>query len=400
MAGRPPAARGGSVITEPRGARRPPARKHAAGPGTGKSGGEPQRSQPRHAPALEPPASRGAYARLSQGPMVCYSHRALAGLAGAYRTTRPAPTPGSPHIVCSGTTRTCKNRGPPPLPFWEGRRRIGRGGETPPPLPFWEGRRRIGRGGETPPPLSFSKALCGVHRPAPRVALAGGRAPGMGVADGRGTVEDGRGGRTGDSNPGCNYLVRGYSPSMHFFWGGDMPHYSPPLPFRRGRAGCPCLLASPPGRPARGSWTCALAGVPRPVPRAAAAYVRDGLRARPGAWRRGCGLAGCVACPGPRPGCGRVRARWPAGPRTARGSRTGAARLRTGGEDESARTGDSNPGCNYLVRGYSPSMHFFWGGDMPHYSPPLPFRRGRAGCPCLLASPARGSRTCVLAGVP
>ena len=52
---RPPAARGGSVITEPRGARRPPARKHAAGPGTGKSGGEPQRPQPRHAPALEPP---------------------------------------------------------------------------------------------------------------------------------------------------------------------------------------------------------------------------------------------------------------------------------------------------------------------------------------------------------
>ena len=52
---RPPAARGGSVITEPQGARRPPARKHAAGPGTGKSGGEPQRPQPRHAPALEPP---------------------------------------------------------------------------------------------------------------------------------------------------------------------------------------------------------------------------------------------------------------------------------------------------------------------------------------------------------
>ena len=81
-----------------------------------------------------------------------------------------------------------------------------------------------------------------------------------------------------------------------------------------------------------------------------------------------------------------------------------AARLRTGGEEESARTGDSNPACYYLVRGYSPSMHFFWGGDMPHYSPPLPFRRGRAGCPCVLASPrgrqARGSRTCVLAGVP
>ena len=38
---RPPAARGGSVITEPRGARRPPARTHAVGPGMVKSGGRP-----------------------------------------------------------------------------------------------------------------------------------------------------------------------------------------------------------------------------------------------------------------------------------------------------------------------------------------------------------------------
>ena len=87
-----------------------------------------------------------------------------------------------------------------------------------------------------------------------------------------------------------------------------------------------------------------------------------------------------VACPGTRLGsC------WPAGTRPAQRSRTGTARLRMGGEEESARTGDSNPGWNYLVRGYSPSMHFFWGGDMPHYSPPFPFRRGRAGCPCVLA---------------
>ena len=171
---------------------------------------------------------------------------------------------------------------------------------------------------------------------------------------------------------------------MHFFWGGDMPHYSPPLPFRRGRVGCLCVLASPRGRPARGSRTCALAGVPRPVPRAAAAYVRAGagvavLRA---VWR----------AQARAPGRGRVRERWPAG-------RAGAARLRTGGEEESARTGDFNPGCNCLVRGYSPSMHFFWGGDMPHYSPPLPFRRGRVGCPCVVASPrgcpARGrGRAC------
>ena len=56
------------------------------------------------------------------------------------------------------------------------------------------------------------------------------------------------------------------APHMHFFWGGDMPRYSPPLPFRRGRAGGPCVLPSPRGPPARGSRTCALAGVPRPAP--------------------------------------------------------------------------------------------------------------------------------------
>ena len=186
--------------------------------------------------------------------------------------------------------------------------------------------------------------------------------------------------RTGDSNPGCNCLVRGYSPSMHFFWGGDMNHYSPPLPFRRGRAGA-VHAGQPAGRPAQGSRSCALCGVPRPAPRVAA--VRAGPRARPRAWRGGHGLARSVACPGPRPGsC------WPAGARPARGSRMSTAQLRTGGEEESARTGDSNPGCNCLMRGYSPSMHFFWGGDMPHYSPPLPFQRGRAGARACL--PARG----------
>ena len=92
---RPPAARGGSVITEPRGARRPPARKHAAGPGTGKSGGEPQRPQPRHAPALEPPASRGAYARLSQGPAVSSPPRTShsESIAGPALGTAPASGP-------------------------------------------------------------------------------------------------------------------------------------------------------------------------------------------------------------------------------------------------------------------------------------------------------------------
>ena len=92
---RPPAARGGSVITEPRGPRRPPARKHAAGPGTGKSGGEPQRPQPRHAPALEPPASRGAYACLSQGPAVSSPPRTShsESIAGPALGTAPASGP-------------------------------------------------------------------------------------------------------------------------------------------------------------------------------------------------------------------------------------------------------------------------------------------------------------------
>ena len=111
-------------------------------------------------------------------------------------------------------------------------------------------------------------------------------------------------------------------------------------------------------------------------------YVRNGPRARPCAWRGGRGLARCVACPGLRPG-----SRSPMGARPARRSRTGATRLRMGGEEESARTGDSNPGCNYLVRGYSPSMHFFCGADMPHYSPPS-----------LSGGAERGARACWPAG--
>ena len=73
------------------------------------------------------------------------------------------------------------------------------------------------------------------------------------------------------------------------------------------------------------------------------------------------------------------------GPRPHPGSRLGAAHLRTGGEEECTGTADTNPGCNYLVRGYSPSMHYFWKGDMPHFSSPLPFQRGRAECRRVLA---------------
>ena len=60
------------------------------------------------------------------------------------------------------------------------------------------------------------------------------------------------------------------------------------------------------------------------------------------------------------------------------------AHLRMRGEEECAQTLDSNPGCNYLV---APLCIFFWRGDMPHYSPPLPFSAGRVGCPCMMASP-------------
>ena len=76
-------------------------------------------------------------------------------------------------------------------------------------------------------------------------------------------------------------------------------------------------------------------------------------------------------------------ARRPAGRACARGRghvTLGTARLRTGGEEECTGTADTNPGCNYLVRGYSPSMHYFWRGDMPHFSSPLPFQRGARGC--------------------
>ena len=127
---RPPAARGGSVITEPRGARRPPARKHAAGPGTGKSGGEPQRPQPRHAPALEPPASRGAYARLSQGPAVSSPPRTSHSESIAGPALGEAPASGPWGFRHHGTSR----RQTPTSA--QARRRAGNGeerGRTPAP---------------------------------------------------------------------------------------------------------------------------------------------------------------------------------------------------------------------------------------------------------------------------
>ena len=168
---------GGSVIKGPRGARRPPAHVHPVGPGTEAN---PARSQPRHAPAQEPPASCIASAPLPTG-------------TGPYRTRRSASTQGLPHIVCFGTTHACKNRSPPPLKFT-----------------------RIGRGGETPPPLPFSKALCGVPRPAP-----GSRAPGA-ISDGRSTLEDGRGGGIRPNGGFQSRLLlssKGLKPLYAFFLG-------------------------------------------------------------------------------------------------------------------------------------------------------------------------------------
>ena len=102
---RPPEARGGSVITEPRGARRPPARKHAAGPGTGKSGGEPQRSQPRHAPALEPPQAARLPPRLSQGPAVSSPPRTSHSESFAGPALGEAPASGPWGFRHHGTSR-------------------------------------------------------------------------------------------------------------------------------------------------------------------------------------------------------------------------------------------------------------------------------------------------------
>ena len=136
------------------------------------------------------------------------------------------------------------------------------------------------------------------------------------------------------------------------------------------------------GRLARGSRMCALAGVPRPAPRVAAAYVRAGRRARARARLGGRGRARWLARPGPRPGSRPRTCALAGGPAPVPGAGVADRRgkLEDGRGGECAQTGDSNAGCNYPVRGYSPSMHFFWGGDMPRYSPPLHFGRGRAGC--------------------
>ena len=138
-----------------------------------------------------------------------------------------------PHTICSGTMRACENGCPPPLLFSGGK-------EVSPPLPkmggeergllllpsrFWEGR-SVGRAGR--------------RRPGSRLGAAHLLT---------GEEEECTG--TADTNPGCNYLVRGYSPSMHYFWRGDMPHFSSPLPFQRGARVCWAAAVPRPPRRAR-----------------------------------------------------------------------------------------------------------------------------------------------------
>ena len=153
-----------------------------------------------------------------------------------------------PHTICSGTMRACENGGPPPLPFSGGE-------ERPPPLPKWEGRREAS---SSSPPVFGRGGASGAQAGGPR-PLPGSR---LGAAHLRtGGEEECTG--TADTNLGCNYLVRGYSPSMHHFWRGDMPHFSSPLPFQRGARGCWAAAVPRPPRRARRGPRLARAGLPR-----------------------------------------------------------------------------------------------------------------------------------------
>ena len=163
-----------------------------------------------------------------------------------------------PHTICSGTMRACENGGPPPLPFSGGE-------ERPPPLPKWEGRREAS---SSSPPVFGRGGASGAQAGGPRPRL-GSRLSAAHLRTGG--EEECTG--TADTNPDCNYLVRGYSPSMHYFWRGDMPHFSPPLPFqpragarpRRARSGAPAcagLRQSPTPAAGASSTSAGLSGAP------------------------------------------------------------------------------------------------------------------------------------------
>ena len=177
---RPPAARGGSVITEPRGARRPPARKHAAGPGTGKSGGEPQRPQPRHAPALEPPQAARLPPRLSQGPAVSSPPRESHSVSFAGPALGEAPASGPWGFRHHGTSR----RQTPTSA--QARRRAGNGeerGRTPAPATPPRSRSRAPTSRTASPRLSQGPAVSSPPRSSHSESIAGpalGEAPASG----------------------------------------------------------------------------------------------------------------------------------------------------------------------------------------------------------------------------
>ena len=177
---RPPAARGGSVITEPRGARRPPARKHAAGPGTGKSGGEPQRPQPRHAPALEPPQAARLPPRLSQGPAVSSPPRKSHSVSFAGPALGEAPASGPWGFRHHGTSR----RQTPTSA--QARRRAGNGeerGRTPAPATPPRSRSRAPTSRTASPRLSQGPAVSSPPRTSHSESIAGpalGEAPASG----------------------------------------------------------------------------------------------------------------------------------------------------------------------------------------------------------------------------
>ena len=67
---------------------------------------------------------------------------------------------------------------------------------------------------------------------------------------------------------------------MHYFWRGDMPHFSSPLPFQRGRAECCRVLARDLGGPDRGRPRVPGCGSP-PTPAAGESSTSAGLSGAP-----------------------------------------------------------------------------------------------------------------------
>ena len=134
---RPPAAPGGSVIMEPRGARRPPARTHAVGLGMGKSGGEPSMLEtPPRSRSRAPSKPRGVRPASVRGPWSRHrlenptekalwaqpwARRPPAAHGGSVITSR-RQTPTSAHARCRAGNgeelgRTQHARNPATLPL-------------------------------------------------------------------------------------------------------------------------------------------------------------------------------------------------------------------------------------------------------------------------------------------